>query len=63
MDKKELTMKYIAQFGAETLPPLEQMPPEQQNEQYLLELLERALKEGRPATDYIKVDNDPDVLY
>lgn len=63
MDKQELTIQYIMRFGADKLPPMEQMPAGQQNEEFFLALLDRALREDRPATDFITIETEPGVLY
>lgn len=63
MDSGELFMQYVMKFGMEAVPPLFQMPPEQQTEKFIDELYERCLREGKPASEYITIENDPDVIY
>ena len=63
MVSSELFMEYVDRFGAAELPPLYQMPPEQCTDEFLDKLYRRCLKEGKPASEYITVAEDPDVLY
>ena len=63
MTSQEVFMAYVKKFGADTLPPRMQLPPEQQTDEFFDGLLERCLKEGKPASEYITVAEDPDVLY
>ena len=63
MEANDLFMQYIMRFGAEELPPRMQMPPEQQTDEFFNALLERCLKEGKPARSLITVEENPNVLY
>lgn len=63
MDSNEVFMQYVARFGVEAIPPLFQMPPEQQTQAFIDSLYSRCLREGKPASEYITVFEDPDVLY
>lgn len=63
MEVNDLFMQYIMRFGAEKLPPRMQMPPEQQTDEFFNVLLEKCLKEGKPASNLIMVEENPDVLY
>ena len=60
METDNLFMRYTMQFGAEELPPRMQMPIEQQ---FYNALLERCLKEGKPASNFITIEENPEVLY
>ena len=63
MEMDNLFMRYTMQFGAEELPPRMQMPIEQQTDEFYNALLERCLKEGKPASNFITIEENPEVLY
>lgn len=63
METDNLFMRYITQFGAEELPPRMQMPVEQQTDEFYNALLERCLKEGKPASNFITIEGNPEALY
>ncbi len=63
MEKDNLFMRYTMQFGAEELPPRMQMPIEQQTDEFYNALLERCLKEEKPASNFITIEENPEVLY
>lgn len=60
---KDLCMEYIKRFGAAAFPPRFQMRPEQNSDDFIEKLLKRCLREGKPASEYIAVENDPNVIY
>lgn len=63
MDSNELFMRYVSRFGVEAIPPLFQMPPEQQTQEFIDNLYGRCLREGKPASAYINIEEEPDILY
>ena len=63
MEANNLFMQYIMRFGVEELPPRMQMPVEQQTDEFYNALLERCLKEGKLASNFITVEENPEVLY
>ena len=63
MEANNLFMQYIMRFGAEELPPRMQMPVEQQTDEFYNALLERCLKEGKPASHFITIEENPEILY
>ena len=63
METDNLFMRYIMQFGAEELPPRMQMPIEHQTDEFYNALLERCLKEEKPASNFITIEENPEVLY
>ncbi len=63
LEADNLFMQYIARFGAEELPPRMQMPMEQQTDEFFDALLERCLKEGKPARCFITIEENPEFLY
>ena len=63
METDNLFMRYIMQFGSEELPPRMQMLIEQQTDEFYNALLERCLKEGKPASHFITIEENPEILY
>ena len=63
MEANNLFIQYIMRFGPEELPPRMQMPVEQQTDELYNALLERSLKEGKPASNFITVEENPEALY
>ena len=63
LEADNLFMQYIARFGAEELPPRMQMPMEQQTDEFFDALLERCLKEGKPAHCFSTIEENPEFLY
>ena len=63
METDNLFMRYTMQFGAEELPPRMQMPIEHQTDEFYNALLERCLKEGNPASHFITIEENPEILY
>ena len=60
---ESLILQYIRRFGPEKLPPAMQMLPEQTTDEFLEALFVRCLREGKPASEYITVEEMPGVLY
>lgn len=61
--EESLVLQYIKRFGPEALPPTMQMPAEQTTDEFLEALFARCLREGKPASEYITVEEMPGVLY
>ena len=63
METDNLFMRYTMQFGAEELPPRMQMPIEHQTDDLYTSIIHRCLKEGKPASHFITIEENPEVLY
>ena len=63
MEAYDLFKYYMMRFGAEELPPRMQMPPEQQTDEFYFVLLAKCLKEGKPACEFIMIEENHEVLY
>ena len=63
METDNLFMRYIMQFGAEELPPRMQMPIEQQTDDFYNAFLERCQKKENPASHFITIEENPEILY
>lgn len=63
MDSEELFIQYVMKFGMEAVPPLFQMPPEQQTKEFIDALYSRCLREDKPASEFITIEEEPGILY
>ena len=59
----DVTERYEERFGSDQLLPLEQVAPEVEEPEFLIVLYEKCLAEGKPASEYVEIDDDPDVEY
>lgn len=59
----DVMKRYIEQFGNDELLPFMQVAVDATDPEFLIELYERCLAEGKPASEYVEIFDDPDVLY
>ena len=59
----DVMMRYVERFGNDQLLPTMQVAPAAAKMEFLIELYERCLAEGKPASEYVEIYDDPDDLY